>query len=119
MRQFILIAAAVLISASAHADGPRGLSLASDSEVVTTAPLKPDAAVPAPKSDLLKAEGVASDTKTDAIQQPSAEDPPQAGHQRKSDSIKSASAKIERPKHERDPLEAHVIDELHRHGIYW
>lgn len=42
MRQFILIAAMLLISASARADGLRGLSLASNSETtIDAAPRQP------------------------------------------------------------------------------
>jgi hypothetical protein len=97
MRQFILIAAVVLMSASAHADGPRGLSQAANNETaaaeqskVAEKPVAGDAAAPQLQAD-----------------------------QAKPDQAKAASDKIAKPKHTRDPLEVRVIDELHRHGVTW
>ena len=115
MRQFILIAAILLMSASAQADGPRGLSLASNDETVaagqpkaTEAPNvaeQPGDAVPQPpKADQVKPDQARSD---------------QANDQVKSERTKSASGKTEKSKVRRSPLEARVVDELHRHGIYW
>jgi hypothetical protein len=138
MRQFILIAATLLISASAQADAPRGLSLASNSEPVTAG--QPKAAA-ASKAETLRIEGTKSEatktetSKTEAVRTegPKAETPkgetPQlaerpsaneaAPQPPKADQAKSASDKPEKPKLKRGEIEARVIDELHRHGIYW
>ena len=97
MRRFILIAAMLLISACARADGLRGLSLAANE---TVAAAQPNAA------EATKAVGQPSPS--DAVAQPP-----------KADQTKSASGKAEKPKLKRSPIEARVVDELHRHGIYW
>ena len=100
MRRFILIAAIVLTSAAARADGPRSLSLVSNSE----APKAETAKVETSKDDASKAIKPAND----AAPQPS-----------KADQSRPASGKAEKPKVRRDAVEARVIYELHRHGIYW
>lgn len=94
MRRFILIAAMLLISASARADGPRGLSLASNNETVVLG--QPSDAAPQPP----KADQAQSD-------------------QAKPEHAKSASSNSDKRKVKRSPIEARVVDELHRHGIYW
>lgn len=106
MRRYILIAAVLFTSASAWADGPRGLSLASNDEAVATVQPK---ATEAPKAETPEVVGQPSD----AVSKPSKADQP------KSDQIKPASIKHEKPKFKRSPLEARVVGELHRHGIYW
>jgi hypothetical protein len=110
MRKFILIAATVLLSASAQAGVSRGLTLASSEEPVVAAPKTVDTpnavevpkAVEAPKS----------------VERPAIVDT--TSDQPKADSPKPAPDKnAEKPKHKRESTEARVIYELHRHGIYW
>jgi|SRR5579872_2088794 len=116
MRRFILIAAMLLISASARADGARGLSLASNDETVAAGQLQ---ATAAPEAPLQNAEA------PKVVGQPgdAAPQPPKADQANsnpiKSDQTRPAGRKSERQKFTRSPLEARVVDELHRHGIYW
>ena len=116
MRRFVLIAAIVLTSASAWADQPRGLSLASNNETsaaaqgsTTEAPQAETAKVETPKDEASKAVPAGND----AAPQPSKADQVTPDHAR------PAAAKTEKPKARRDTTEARVINELHRHGIYW
>jgi hypothetical protein len=105
MRQFILIAAMVLLSASAQAGVSRGLTLASSEEPVVAEHPK---TVDTPR--------VVESPKT--VQRPAIVDT--TTDQPKVDSPKPAPDKnAEKPKHKRESTEARVIYELHRHGIYW
>jgi hypothetical protein len=106
MRRFVLIAAIVLTSASAWADQPRGLSLASNNE--TPAAAQPSAAE-APKAETAKVE-TPKDEASKAVP---------AGNDAAPQPSKPTSGKSEKPKVKRDAVEARVIYELHRHGIYW
>jgi hypothetical protein len=87
MRKLVLIAAMVLVSATAQAGVSRGLTVASNDEV--TAAEQPKA-VPAPKGD--DARPVAD---------------------------KDIRPKAARSRRHHGSIEARVIYELHRHGIYW
>jgi hypothetical protein len=99
MRKFVLIAAMILASASAQAGGSRSLTLASnDDATVTTQPAP--AAAPAPAEA------------PKYVERPSAVDTKAATDQPK------PVAKTDRKKHQ-GSVEARVIYELHRHGIYW
>jgi hypothetical protein len=102
MRKFILIAALVLLSATAQAGGTRGLTLASNDEPAATD--QPNA-VEAPKYVERPA---AVDTTTQAPKVDQAK--PVA--ERNMETPKPAKAKCK-------STEARVIYELHRHGIYW
>ena len=99
MRKFILIAAMVLVSATAQAAGTRGLTLASNDQPAMVEPKAAEAPKyvdrPAPVS------ATAEQPKVEAAK-PVAETP-----------------KAEKPKRKRGSTEARVINELHRHGIYW
>jgi hypothetical protein len=126
MRKFILIAAIVLVSATAQAAGSRSLTLASNDEPAAVEPSKPVETKPAattpaeapkyverpsavettpepPKTDGIKAEGIKPEQAKAA---PSSDDP-------------SKSAKVEKPRRKHQSVEAQVISELHRHGVYW
>lgn len=111
MRRFILIAAIVLTSAAARADGPRSLSLTANSEAATAEQAKP---AEAPKAETAKVE-TSKDDASKAIK-PANDAAPQPS---KADQSRPASGKAEKPKVRRDAVEARVIYELHRHGIYW
>lgn len=85
MRRFILISAMLLISASAQADGPRGLSLASNDETVAAEQPK---ATEAPEAQSPKAET------PKVVEQPNDAAPrPSKADQSKADQAKSASGK--------------------------
>ncbi len=114
MRNFILIAAMVLISASAQAGVSRSLTMAAnDDSAVAEQPKTTEA----PKAEEPKAEA----PKVDApkfVERPAAVDA--TADQPKADPTKPApDKKAEKPKHKRELTEARVIYELHRHGIYW
>jgi hypothetical protein len=90
MRKFMLVAAIFLTSTAAYAGPSRGLSLASAD------PNQP----------------------ASAVQQPAATNPaPQT--QSKTPVADERPTQISRPKRRSDPIEARIIYELHRHGIYW
>jgi hypothetical protein len=96
MRKLILIAAIVLISASAQAGPSRGLTLAANDPPATADPTADQ-----PKADPAKTD----QTKSEQI---------------KPDQTKTVPGKkVEKPRHSRESTEARVIYELHRHGIYW
>jgi hypothetical protein len=122
MRKFILIAGFVLASAAAQAGDNRSLSLN---------PLAPPA--PARTSDPSQSAEAPQPTET-----PKAESPKEAPKyverpalvDRKANSAdtdyqrpavtKTASApRAERPRRQRYWTEGRIINELHRHGIYW
>ena len=101
MRRLVLIAAMILASASAQAAGSRGLTLASNNEpAASTQPAPAPAAAPAdaPKH----------------VERPSATDTKTMGQPR------AAMKPIVRAEKRPHPtIQARVIYELHRHGIYW
>ena len=119
MRKFILIAAMVLVSASAQAGGTRGLTMASNDEPAVTEQPK---AAEAPKAEAPKADTPKFVERPAAVE-PSTDQP--KSDQSKSDPIKAdhdkpaSDKRVEKPKHKRESTEARVIYELHRHGIYW
>jgi hypothetical protein len=125
MRKIILVAAMVLVSASAQAGGPRSLSMA-PANAPAAAPQTTTATTPAtaqvsevstaPKyvdrppavSNTAPAAATTATTKTTTTSAPTIARP----------SPKS-TAKAYRPKHKYYWTEARVVAELHRHGIYW
>lgn len=134
MRKLILIAAMVLISASAQAGPTRGLTMASNDEQPAPAdqlrnadPKAADTKAADPKAtDTKAADTKATDTKADPskadapkfVERPAAVVAPADAP--KADQVKPApDKKAEKPRHRRESTEARVIYELHRHGIYW
>ena len=125
MRKIILVAAKVLVSASAQAGGPRSLSLAAANEqapaaqaaVAPTATttqvseVAPAAAAPAYVDRPPAVSTTAPATTTSATtptSTPAATQP-----------APKTNAKVDKPKHNRTWTEGRIISELHRHGIYW
>jgi hypothetical protein len=115
MRKYILIAAMVLVSATAQAGVSRGLTLASNDEPAISEQPK---AVEAPKS----VDAVQPADAPKYVERPAAVDTttpaPQADQAKPADKNIQAH-KDEKPRHKRGSTEARVIYELHRHGIYW
>jgi hypothetical protein len=108
MRKFVLIAAMVLVSATAQASGSRGLTMASNDEVTAAEqPKSAEAPVEAPKY----------------VERPAAVDtttPAPKGDEAKPVADKDIrSQKTAKLKRHHESTEARVISELHRHGIYW
>jgi hypothetical protein len=127
MRKFILIAAMVLVSASAQAGPSRNLTLASNDEPATVEQPKAvqDKAVP----DKAVQDKAAPDKTVDdkAVETPKYVERPAAvgntAEPAKADQVKPADKTADAPKvekkHRHESTEARVIYELHRHGIYW
>jgi hypothetical protein len=108
MRKLVLIAALVLVSATAQAGTSRGLTMASNDEVTAAEqPKSAEAPVEAPKY----------------VERPAAVDtvaPAPKGDEPKSVADKDIHGpKAAKSKHHHESTEARVIYELHRHGIYW
>jgi hypothetical protein len=122
MRQFILVTAFVLLSASAQAGVSRGLTMASNDQPVaaeqsqaadTPKAVETPTTVEAPKVSATPAPEAPKFVERPAAVEPSADKP-------KVEPSKSvAEKKAEKLKHKRQSTEARVIYELHRHGIYW
>jgi uncharacterized lipoprotein YmbA len=99
MRKFVVIAAMLLASASAQAAGSRGLTLASNDEpAASTQPAPAAAPADVPKY----------------LERPSAVDTKATGQAKAA--MKPAIRAEKRP---HPTIQARVIYELHRHGIYW
>jgi hypothetical protein len=110
MRKFILIAAMVLASATAQAGSSRSLTMAANDEPVAAE--QPKATEPATSTEAPKyvERPTAVETKAEEAKAEPA----------KPVAEKTASAsKVEKPKRKRYWNEARIINELHRHGVYW
>jgi hypothetical protein len=107
MRKLILIAAMVLASATAQAGITRNLALAANDEPAAAEPAKP---AEAPQFIERPA---AIDTKTE---QPKTE-PVQPAADATTAPLRADKPEKARRRHR--SIEARVIYELHRHGIYW
>lgn len=120
MRKIILVAAMVLASASAQADGSRSLSLATANEQVpaaqaaapTTATIQVSEVAPVPdapkyvdRQPAVSATAPAAATTTTSA--PVATRP-----------VAKTTAKGDKPRHKRW-TEGRIIAELHSHGVYW
>jgi hypothetical protein len=124
MRKFVLIAAMVLVSATAQAGQSRGLTVATAEQ--PAASTQPAAAEPAKVQTAQTPETVApaaAPAETPKyVERPAVVDttttPPV---QPKADSkvVPQTANKADKPKHKKYWTEARIIGELHRHGIYW
>lgn len=117
MRKYMLIAALVLVSATAQAGGTRGLTLASNDEPTM---------VEQPKEQLKPAEAPSANPASQYVARPAAvgtttEAPGVDAAKPAADSAdKIAQPKrTDKPKHRQYWTESRIIGELHRHGIYW
>jgi hypothetical protein len=110
MRKLVLIAAVVLVSATAQAGVSRGLNLASNDEV--TAAEQPKAAAPADApADTPKYVARPAPVDTAA--------PAPKGDDARPVADKDIRPKAARSRRHHGSIQARVIYELHRHGIYW
>lgn len=119
MRKFILIVGFVLASAAAQAGDNRSLSLdplASPAPAKTADPSQTAEApqpTAAPKSDAPKyveRPALVDDTKSDLTGAEAA---------KPVTSRTSSGPRVEKPRRQRYWTEGRIINELHRHGIYW
>jgi hypothetical protein len=106
MRKFVLIAAMVLVSATAEAGQSRSLITASAEPVAAETPKSAQAAMPAATTETPK-----------FVERPAAVDATTP----KADSCKPSprTARADKPRHTKYWTEACITGELHRHGIYW
>jgi hypothetical protein len=109
MRNFVLIAAFILASATAQAGTTRGLTLAS-SDDAAVAVEQPSGAPKTADTPAGVVRPAAVDTSAQAAQ---------PDHVGAAPAKKVATAAAVRPKHRHQTTEARVISELHRHGIFW
>jgi hypothetical protein len=128
VRKLILIAGFVLASATAQAGEPRSLSLAGSD---VTAPAAPAVAPAAPADATKTAQAPAVADAPPATEVPKYVERPAAVETRtepaqaapsNAEPAKPAAektAKAEKPRKKRYWNEARIINELHRHGIYW
>jgi hypothetical protein len=125
MRKIVLIAAMVLVSATAQAGQSRSLITASaDQPAASTQP----AAVETPKTAQAETPAVPAETPK-YVERPAAGDTTTTPPQPKADATKpvpqttakvdKAAAKADKPKHKTYWTAARIIGELHRYGIYW
>jgi hypothetical protein len=113
MRKFVLVAAMVLVSATAQAGVSRGLTVASGDEPAAAEQPK---AVEAPKSVETSKPAEAPNY----VARPAAVDTTMAAP--KVDRAKPGperNTRAERPRHRRPSIQARIIYALHRYGIYW
>lgn len=119
MRKIVLVAAMVLVSASAHA-GDRGLSLST----ATAAPQIAAAITPTTQmSEVAPAvEAPKYVDRPPAIPAPAPAVTATTATSGPVTTVKPATkttAKADRSRHKRTWTEARIISELHRHGVYW
>jgi hypothetical protein len=125
MRKFILIAAMVLVSASAQAGPSRSLTLASNDVPATVEQPKavPDKAVQdkvvQDKATQVDELGVETPKYIDRPSAVGKTVEPAKADQAKPVADKTAEAPKVEKKRRHESTEARVIYELHRHGIYW
>jgi hypothetical protein len=128
MRKFVLIAAMLLVSATAQAGETRSLSLTSTDPSVTSTPPKAaettrvqtvqttDAATPPAASTetpkFVERPAVVDTTTTPA--QPKVDNKADG-----SKPVRQTANKADKRRHRQHWTEARIIGELHRHGIYW
>jgi hypothetical protein len=128
MRKFILVTAMVLASATAQAGGVRSLTLATaeqpvEQKAVEQKPVQQKTAEQTP-GETPKA--VAAPVAAEApkfVARPAPVDTttaaPQTGTTKPTAETTTETASVEKPKRRGVSIEARVIRELHRHGIYW
>jgi cell division septation protein DedD len=127
MHKFILIAAMVLVSATAQAGGSRGLILVSNDEPATASPAPKAVDTKPADSKPVDVRPAAQPTETPKyVDQPAVVDTKagQSADQCPCAAPINADAprdaiKTVKPKRRHQSTEARVIYELRRHGIYW
>ena len=117
MRKFVLIAAMILVSATAEAGQSRSLITASADEPAATQ------AKPAETTKSADTATPAATTETPRfVERPAAVDantPPLADGCKPTPRTAKIDTKTDKPRHKKYWTEARIVGELHRHGIYW
>lgn len=121
MRRLILIATITLLASQAHAGGSRSLSLAASTadhqatEHPATTATAPPQATQVPPANVQTANTTPISAPPTAAT-PNATAPVQSNATPAADTTTTPKPK---PKHRKPSVEARVVRELHRHGIYW
>jgi hypothetical protein len=115
MRKLILISAMVLVSATAHAGGQRGLTLASSDEPAKSVEAKPADTTAAETSKYVERPSAVD---TNAAQSAAQCQPGPTTAEAPKTAPKDF-ATTGKPRRRHQSTESRVISELHRHGIYW
>ena len=120
MRKLILIAVLSLVATQAHAGGSRSLSLAAvnASQPTTEQPAPPAPPQTAPAPAAARPANIQTATVAPTSTQPTATTTTAPA----ATTVQPTAAPIAeaaKPKHRKISVEARVIRELHRHGIYW
>jgi hypothetical protein len=120
MRKLILVAAMVLVSAAAQAGPTRTLTVAANDEPVAVEPAKPAVEPAKPASEPAKAIEAPKETPAYTERPPAVDTsaPPAKADDAKP-SVDKPVQKADRARRRHRSIEARVINELHRHGIYW
>ena len=117
MRKFVLIAAMILVSATAEAGQSRSLITASADEPAATQ------AKPAETTKSADTATPAATTETPRfVERPAAVDattPAEADSCKPTPRTAKIDTKTDKPRHKKYWTEARIVGELHRHGIYW
>ncbi|UPK27434.1 hypothetical protein [Bradyrhizobium sp. 195] len=116
MRKLILIVAMSLLASQAHAGGSRSLSLAASTsnQPANEQPAAPAAGTPQAVQSAAAAQPAPTQTATTTSTSPAAPAPTAA-----TAASAEPSPAATKPKRRAPSVEARVIRELHRHGIYW
>ena len=126
MRKYVLIAAMILVSATAQAGQSRSLIVATAEQPAT--PTQPATAEPAKvqtaQTPETVAPAVAPAETPKYVERPAAVDTTAPPVQPKADSKAAPQTaktdnKADKPRHKKYWTEARIVGELHRHGIYW
>jgi hypothetical protein len=110
MGKFLLIAALVLVSATAQAGVTRGLTLASNDGAAAAVEQSKGAGAQEPAAPSAAVRQPAAVPATEATKRDQAR--PEADNS-------AMAARIKKPRRKHWTTESRVIYELHRHGIYW
>ena len=118
MRKYILVAALVLVSATAQAGTTRGLVLASNDEPAasTAQPKEQPQATEAPQAVETAKPAEAPKFVDRPAPVSTTADTPKAGVTKP---VATQTAKADKPRRRHYWSEARIIGELHRYGVYW
>jgi hypothetical protein len=126
MRKFVLIAAMVLVSATAQAGQSRSLTVATaEQPAASTQPAAAELAkVQTAQTPETVAPAAAPAETPKYVERPAAVDTTAPPVQPKADNKAAPQTtktdnKADKPRHRKYWTEARIIGELHRHGIYW
>lgn len=113
MRKLILIATMSLLASQAYAGGSRSLSLAASTANQQATEQPATTATAPPQATQVPSANVQAATTTPISAPPSAATPGANA------APAASTTKASKPKRRKASVEARVVRELHRHGIYW